>query len=223
MKRLSAPFGTTLLVLLAAAASQVRADYLNWTYTGTANTPGITVGATSASGGASVLLTDFGTPQPGAASIPVQAYVTSTSVTSPITFGSSVNTPSTYNLALTITDNTTHDFKTLNFTGSIAGALSATSSTLVNTLIPVTSNTLTLNGYQYTITIPNLTLAAPTSPQQDIMANVSVTPSSSPGTPNPGTPEPTSLLLGSLGISCFGIRCWWKRRVERGNRLVQAA
>lgn len=220
MKRLSAPFGTTLVVLLAAAASQARADYLNWTYTANPNVAGVSVNSTSPTGGASVTLTDFSTPQSGATSIPVIAYVTSTSSTTGVNFGPSANTPSTYNLAVTITDNTTHDSGTLNFAGSLAGALSATSSSLVNTLTPVTSNTLTLDGHKYTITIPNVTLAAPTSPQQDIMASVSVTPSTPVGN---GTPEPTSLLLGGLGFSCFGLRCWWKRRVQRTKQLVQAA
>ena len=52
MNRLSARFGTALLVLLAAAASQTRADYLNWTYTANPNVPGISVGATDPNGGA---------------------------------------------------------------------------------------------------------------------------------------------------------------------------
>jgi hypothetical protein len=220
MKRLSAPLGTTLVVLLAAAASQVRADYLNWTYTSSPNVAGVSVASTSPTGGAAVTLTDFSTAQAGAKSIPVIAYVTSTSSTTGINFGPSVNSPSAYNLAVTITDGKTHDSGTLNFTGSLAGALSATSSSVVNTLTPVTSNTLTLDGYKYTITIPSVTLAAPTSPQQDIMATVSVVPNTPIGN---GTPEPTSLLLGGLGFSCFGLRCWWKRRVQRTKRLVEAA
>lgn len=223
MNRLSAPFGTTLFVLLAAAASQARADYLNWTYTSNPNVAGVSVGATSPGGGGSVTLTDFSAAQPGATSIPVIAYVTQTASTAPITFGSSTNTPSTYSLAVTFTDDTTHDSGTLNFTGSIAGSLTATSSSLVNTLTPVTSNSLTLDGYKYTLTIPSVTLAPPTSPQQNIMATVAVAPVNSGGggigVPI-GAPEPASLVLGSLGFSCFGLGCWWKRRSQR---LVQAA
>lgn len=223
MKFPSAPFGTTLFVLLAVAASQAQADYLSWTYTSSPNVAGVTVGSSSASGGASVTLTDFSSAQPGATSIPVIAYVTSTGSTTPITFGPGVNTPSTYSLAVTFTDNKTHDSGTLNFTGSIAGTLSSTTSSLVNTLTPTTSNSLTLDGYKYTVTIPSVTLAAPTSPQQNILANVSVTPASGNnggGGGVNGVPEPASLVLGSLGFSCFGLGCWWKRR---GQRLVEAA
>ncbi len=215
MKRLSALFGTVLFVLLAAAASPARADYLNWSYTASPNVPGISVGGASAIGGASVTLTDFNNPQPGAASIPVVAYVTSSSNSTPVSFNNSA-----FNLALTISDNTTHDSGTLNFTGSLAGSLSATTSSVIASFAPVASNSLTLDGHTYTVTIPSSTLAAPTSPQKDIMALVSVTngggsPPPPPPPPPPhvnSTPEPASLLLGSLGISCLGIRRWWKRR-----------
>ena len=223
MKRLSAIFGTALFVLLAAAASSAQADYLNWTYTSTPSVPGIAVNSTSPTGGATVTLTDFNNPQAGAAKIPVIAYVSSTAPTTPVTFGPSSDVPPTYTLALKITDSTTHDSGTLKFTGSIAGALTATTSSLVNTLTPVTSKSLTLDGHTYTVTIPSVTLAAPTSPQQDIFATVSESNASNSGgntnpggqkggNGGPGAPEPGCLLLGSLGFSCLGIGCWWKRR-----------
>ncbi len=212
MKRLLARLGTVLMVLLAAA-SHVRADYMNWTYTSSPNVAGVSVGATAPGGGASVALTDFNTPQAGASSIPVIAYVTSSSLTSPITFGSSVNTPSTYTMALQITDKATGNSGTLNFDGSLAGPMSATTSGVINTLTPIGSNTLSLDGYKFTVTIPSVTLAAPTSPQQNIMAMVSVSNASgSTVGQTSGTPEPGSLLLGSLGFSFFGVGCWWKRR-----------
>ena len=209
MKHLSA-----LLVLMVVATCQIRADYLNWTYAATFQVPGITVNTPSS--GATVAVTDYGTPQPGGANIPVQAYETSTNSTTPISFNKA-----TYDLALKITDSGTHDSGTLHFTGSLTGTLTATTSTLVDSFTPVTSNSLTLDGRTYTVKIPTVTLAPPTSPQQNVMASVSVTnalpggtppPPSSPPPPTTSTPEPTSLLLGSLGFSCFGAGCWWKRR-----------
>jgi hypothetical protein len=106
--------------------------------------------------------------------------------------------------------------------------LTATTSTVVDSFTPVTSNSLTLDGHTYTVKIPSVTLAPPTSPQENVMASVSVTnalpgggtppppplPPPHPQTqpPSNGTPEPTSLLLGSLGFSFFGAGCWWRRR-----------
>lgn len=217
MNHLSTRIAIVFAGLLAIAASQANADYLNWAYTANSNVPGIAVDATSPTGGASVTLTNYSTPQAGGTSIPVQAYVTSTSNTTPITFGPSSDVPTTYNLALTITDNTTHDSGTLSFTGSLAGSLTASTSSVVNTLTPVTSNTLTLDGHNYTVTIPTVTLAAPTSPQQDIRAMVSVT---NAGSGNPGNsgsfgnvngvPEPTGLVLAGMGLSSLGVTAYWR-------------
>lgn len=217
MKHLSVGITITLSVLLAIAASQAQADYLSWTYTANSNVPGIAVNATSPNGGASVTLTNYSTPQAGATSIPVQAYVTSTSNTTPVTFGPSSDVPTTYKLALTITDDSTHDSGTLNFTGSMVGSLTATTSSVVNTLTPVGSSSLTLDGHTYTVTIPPVTLAAPTSSQQDIRATVSVVNGSTQppgngggaGTVN-GVPEPTSLVLAGVGISSLGASAYWR-------------
>ncbi|HWG42007.1 MAG TPA: hypothetical protein VN688_04415 [Gemmataceae bacterium] len=212
MKNLSAHLLTAAIVLLAAIANPARADYLNWTYTSTPSVPGVTVGAQSASGGATVQLTDFNNAASGL-SIPVIAYSTSTGSTTPLAFDPA---NSTYTLALKITDNTTHDTGTLTFNGSIGGNLSATASTLTNTLTSV-SPSLTLDGHVYTVTIPSVALAPPTSPQQNIFATVSVS-NVIPGGPPTGdphgpssTPEPASLVLGSLGFSCLGLTRWWNR------------
>jgi hypothetical protein len=208
---------SVVLVTLAVAASQAHADFLNWTYTSTPNVPGIAVNAKSPTGGATVTLTDFNTSQAGATKIPVIAYVTSTAATTPVSFGPSSDIPPTYNLALKITDSTTHDSGTLNFTGKIAGSLTATTSSLVNTLTPVTSKSLTLDGHTYTVSIPSVALAAPTSPQQNVFATVAVSNASNGGGNNggtgqqggggvPGVPEPTSLLLAGLGLLSLGLR-----------------
>jgi|GEM_PF-1927169 hypothetical protein len=233
MKHLSTFFGTTLLGLMTTAGP-IRAD-LSWTYTAQSNVPGISVNGASPNGGANVSLVDYSSPQPGGASIPVQAYVTSTSNTSPIVFSPSTEQPTTFNLALKITDSNGAS-GTLNFTGSLAGTMTATSSSVVASFAPVGSNSLTFDGHTYTVTIAPQTLVAPTQPQANIMASVSVTDASSggggsgsSGTPPPppppppshGTPEPTSLLLGSLGFSCFGAGYWWNRR--RLTRTIAAA
>ena len=211
MKQLSA-----LLVLMIVVTCQIRADYLNWTYTATFQVPGVTVN-TPSNGGGTVALTDFGTPQPGGTSIAVQAYETTSSATTPISFNNLK-----YDLALKITDSATNDSGTLHFTGSLTGTMTATTSTIVDSFTPVTSNSLTLDGHTYTVKIPTVTLAPPTSPQANVLASVSVAsagggvpsspPPSSPPPPSNSTPEPTSLLLSSLGISILGIGRWWKCR-----------
>jgi hypothetical protein len=225
MKHLSNRIAIAVLVALPTAASPVQADYLSWTYTANLNVPGIAVNAKSPTGGATVTLTDFNNPQAGASKIPVIAYVTSTAATTPVSFGPSSDVPPTYKLALTITDGKTHDSGTLNFTGSIAGSLTASTSSLVNTLTPVTSKSLTLDGHTYTVTIPAVTLVSPTSPQQNIFATVSVSnggthPQTGGGGGVQGAPEPTSLLLSGLGLSLLGLGDRWRnlRSWTRRNR-----
>jgi hypothetical protein len=226
MKSSSARLGITWLLFLAAGASQVRADYMNWSYSSDPNVPGVTASPTSPSGGGTVSLTDY-TNHAGGTSIPLIAYLTSTSSTTPITFNPAGNPATTYNLALTLTDNATHDSKTLHFNGSIAGTLTATTSTLVNTLAPG-SQSVTFDGHTYTVSIPPVVLASPTSPQQNILATVHVVPTSTGtgggnnnggggshgtgGASGGGTPEPTSLVLGSLGFTFVGLGCWRRRR-----------
>jgi hypothetical protein len=230
MKSSSARLAISWFIILAAGASQARADYLNWSYSSDPNVPGVTASPTSPSGGGTVSLTDY-TNHAGGLSIPVIAYLTSTSSATPITFNPSGSPSTTYNMALTLTDNATHDSRTLNFNGSIAGTLSATTSTLVNTLAPA-SNSVTFDGHKYTVSIPSVALAAPTSPQQNIFATVHVVPTSTGtgggnqgggntgggntggghGSGGAGTPEPTSLVLGSLGFTFVGLGCWRRRR-----------
>jgi hypothetical protein len=189
------------LVAPLAAAGPVRADYLNWTYSTTPSVPGVATGSAGKPGG-TVLLTDF-TNQAGGTKIPVIAYLTASSSASPATFDPN---NSAYTLKLTITDNATHDSGTLTFTGSVGGTLSATSSTLVNAFVP-SPNTLNLDGHVYTVNIPPAALAAPTSPQQNIFANVTVKDAGT-GSPLTGTPEPSALLLSGLGFCCVGLsRC----------------
>jgi hypothetical protein len=198
---------SSLFVLMAVFVSQVRSDFLNWSYTSTPTVPGIAINASSPTGGAIVTLTDVSGA--GATSIPVIAYETQSASTTPLNFNNS-----TYNLALKITDNNSVS-GTLNFTGFLNGALTATTSSVVASFAAVASDSITFGGHTYTVTIPSVSLVSPTVQQENIVASVSVTDASSgggnpppPPPPPHGTPEPTSLLLGCLGVAglCLGYR-----------------
>lgn len=200
-----------LVALLASslAASQGRADYMNWTYSSSAMPPGFAVTGANNSSGA-VQLTPF-TNSAAGSSIAAIAYQTSAS--GPVTFNAQ---NATFTLTMTFTDKITHDSGSLSFVGSISGNLSPTSSSLVESFA-VTQKSLTLDGHVYTVTLPSSTaLAPPTSPQQNIMAKVSVT----NGGGGQGTPEPTSLILGGLGVTLAGLGGWWKRRRQPGREAT---
>jgi len=211
---------TLLLALSLFCGNAAKADFMNWSYSTTPSVPGFSVGG-GASPGGTVQLTDF-TNQAGGKSIPVIAVVTSSASASPVAFDPS-NTA--YSMKMTITDNTTHDSATLTFTGSVSGTLSATTSTLTNSFAPST-NSLTLDGHKYTVTIPTASLASPTSPQNNILASVSVSnvtgppvaapqvvhpifaPQAAPVVPPPtnNTPEPSSIALACAAIGALGVR-----------------
>jgi hypothetical protein len=197
---------TILLALSLLCDNAAKADFMNWSYSTTPSVPGFSVGGGGSPGG-TVQLTDF-TNQAGGASIPVIAVVTSSASTSPVAFDPS---KTAYSVKMTITDNTTHDSGTLTFTGSVSGTLSATTSTLINSFAP-SSNTLTLDGHKYTVTIPTADLAPPTSPQNNILATVSVSDVTGGGTPPPpppptkSTPEPRSIILACAAIGAIGVR-----------------
>jgi len=196
MKRLSARLLATLVVSLAAAASPARADFMNWGYTTSATPPVVS------SGTGTIQMTGI-TNGTAAVSIPLLGMQDSSAATS----GSPDVYNSHYLLALTFTDNTTHDSGTLTLKGALQGKLTATTSSVMNTITGPTS--LALDGHLYTVSIHSLLLTAPGTPQQTLTATVTV--SNIPPGGGSHTPEPTSLLLGGLGLTCAGIGCWWKR------------
>lgn len=200
-------FSTLLLTFLAApwlTSGQARADYLNWTYSTTTNPPVVASGEKLPTGGGAVQLTGYSS-QAGGLSIPVIGYDTLTSV--PINFDSH------YSMTMTITDGTTHHSGMLTFNAAIKGDLTPTASSLVNTFDSPQS--LTLDGHIYTVSIPRTNLAAPPSPQQDILASIHVSQATGHegdgGTDVRGVPEPDSLMLTGLGLSSVGVRYCWNR------------
>src|SRR5262249_42077877 len=154
------------------AGGQARAD---WSYSTSVVPPGFSVTNPSDNGSGAVQLTPFNDVA-GGSQINVLAY--QTTATGSVNFNAA---SSTYTLTMTVTDNTTPASGTLTFTGSIGGGLSQNTSTLVNTFANPTQS-LTLDGNKYTVTLPSsVDLAPPSSNQQNISATVSVSSASGGG------------------------------------------
>jgi hypothetical protein len=177
MKRLWTYILVAPLVLLATTASHVRADFMNWSYTTNAIPPVLT------SGTGSVQLTGITTGK-AAASIPILG-IQDSSVATP---GKPDHFDSAFKVALKITDNSTSASGTLNLSGTVSGNLTATSSSAVASFSGPSS--LTLGGHVYTVSTPSLNLAASGTPQQTLMANISVTNAPTGGPPTTPTPPP---------------------------------
>jgi hypothetical protein len=210
MKRRSFLLHSALLVLLAAAPSQARADFMNWTYSTTATPPVIT------SGTGSVQLTGVnnGTAASSIALLGIQNSSAATAA-SPDVYN---NAP--FSLGVTFTDTTTNNSATLTLSGRLNGDLTATGSSLIANFTG--AHSIKLDGHEYVLNLPAMHISAPGTPQQTVVATIHVNdPDHNPGPPpNPGgsgggvqgAPEPTSLVLGGLGCSLLGLGGWLKRR-----------
>jgi hypothetical protein len=206
MKRLSVRLVATLVASLAATASSVRADFLDWGYHWSVNTPVLSSGT----GSVALAVVQDGS---GADKIPAVSVTTTSAAlpTNPDVFHSN------YNLTLTLTDHSSNTSENVTFTGLVSGTLTASGSALTNTFLGPLTQKVTIGQHVYTVTMDQGTtrLLAPGSATPPLLdATVTVT-NASQGGGNGGTagntPEPASLVLGGLGFSLFGVGCWWKR------------
>ena len=229
MRNLSA-FLWNAAVASLVVASPARADYMNWSYSAVSSPPVIT------SGTGSIQLTGVSNGTAGS-SIQLLGIQDSSSATTTAPDAYKSN----FNVALTVTDNKTHDSGTLNLAGTLAGSLNANGSSVTASFAGPSS--LTLDGHQYTVSVPSLQLLS-NAPQQSLMASIQVSGAAQGGgsgggghhhapppvpavnTPPPvstppaaNTPEPTGLVLGGLGLSLLGMARGWKR-LRRSAVLV---
>ncbi len=206
MKRLSIRLLATLVASLSATACSVRADFLDWGYHWSVNTPVLSSGT----GSVALAVVQDGN---GAHTIPAVSVTTTSAAlpTNPDVFHSN------YNLTLMLTDHSSNSSGSLTFAGLISGTLTASGSALTNTFLSALTQQVTIGQHVYSVTIgPDTTrLLAPgsaTPPLLDATVTVGdVSQNGSGGGTTSSTPEPASLVLGGLGFSLFGVGCWWRR------------
>jgi hypothetical protein len=147
-------------------------------------------------------------------------------------------TNASYSLTLSVTDTDTKTSGTLHFGGLFNGILSSTYANVKNAFTGQTTQTLTLGGDLFTVSIgPYSPPGIPSSKNAgSIAAHVDVTPATSPPPeppppppsppppsppppepppsppPSPqSAPEPSTLLLSGLGLSYLGLASWRRR------------
>ncbi|HTU20882.1 MAG TPA: PEP-CTERM sorting domain-containing protein [Gemmataceae bacterium] len=120
-----------------------------------------------------------------------------------------------YSLNLALTDLASGASGSLTFRGNLSGTVSLNQVDLTNTFLGPTTQTLTLGGHQYTVTIGPFVPPGPltrnysyvgtptyfSEPDGSISVTVQVT-----------TPEPSSLMLACLGLPLFGLSRWFRRK-----------
>lgn len=146
--------------------------------------------------------------------IPAATLSTSSSATgTPDSF----STP--FQVQLQLTDEASGQMSTMNFAGTLAGELTATSSTLISTFSTPHSQGATLGGYLYTVMIDPVLASLPVPGSQTpalLNARVMVTSlgDTDPETESPihETPEPGTLLLGAAAVGGLMLRRALRRR-----------
>ena len=208
----------TALVLLGAG--QASAEMIDFGYSWSAPTSVFTGTNPTTLDGKSTGSVALAVVDPGSASatpgsttptfVPGATLTTTSSATTvPDTFSSP------FSMKLHLTDSASSMSGDLTFAGTLAGTLTRTTSQLNATLSSPFTQTLTLGGNVYAVTIDptvvNLPVPGATSPAA-IDARVTVA-SSGTVTPPPthNTPEPSGLLLAGLGLPLLAAARRWRR------------
>jgi hypothetical protein len=214
---------TALLLLLGA--SPARADFMNWSYSWK-----LTAGPTFTSSNSNVSVALANGASQGAATLPAAAISASSASPTTDSFNAS------YGLSLSIKDNPSGNAGTLTWNGQISGTVGPGTSTLQNTFSAPLTESLTLAGHIYKVTLePSpANIPAPNSNTRALIdAQVAVSDASTGGGGNTGgtgntgggtgktgggpgpqvssTPEPSSLLLAGCALSLASAAGWRRR------------
>ena len=215
MKRSFAALMGTSLALLLLAGSPAWAGFVGWDY---AWTPSSLVVAADSGGTGGISMT-----------LQAQAHADGTSdiiATNLRTFSSAPRTipdsvaQGNYNLTLSLTDTASGQQGSVSFTGYFKGTFSTTSSEVQNTFTGPTSQTLTLGGHKFTVTIGPYAPPGPPSAANAGTISAHVDVDQDTGNNGGDTPEPSTLVLSCLGVSFLGAAGW--RKWKRGQQVAAA-
>jgi hypothetical protein len=200
-----AGFALTLLLL---ANTSARASLISWSYNWE---PSATKVFANAGGSGYLSLTD----EPShSATGPSNTVVTNIHTVSTAAF----NTPDTFNkapvsFALQITDTASGATGSVTFSGSFSGTISGNNANVALTITSPHSETLTLGGNTYTVTIGTYTPPGPPAASNAGSLNALVTMTAGSGSGHTsGVPEPSTLALAGLALPWVGLSGWRRRR-----------
>jgi hypothetical protein len=188
----AAPLRAAALAALFLAAPAAHADPVGWAYTWDV-TPKVLTGDPGSTGSVTFTPPPAGSAAAGNSTVVAAALsaLSSASPSHPDTFSGQG-----YTLKLTLTDDTSGQSGVLTFAGKLFGSMSAASSNITNAFTAPLTQSLTLGGHTYTVTIGPF--VAPGGPMEENKGAVSAQVAVGPTVSN--APEPSSLLLAALGL-----------------------
>ncbi|HEY7424649.1 MAG TPA: PEP-CTERM sorting domain-containing protein [Gemmataceae bacterium] len=221
MKRLFLVLGTAIVVLPWLSGARAQADAIHWT--ASMSLPG----GSGGDGAVFILPQNEATAQIGllpgnttsgtnSGSVVLASVYASDQSNINATFGG----PSAdYSLRLTLHDSASGASGSLTFGGNLSGFINlpdeGAPAPITNTFLGPTTQTLTLGGNLYTVTmgsfVPPDNPTGPTGGEGpwaygSISASIAVQPAAN------STPEPSSLVLACLGLPSLGLARWFRRR-----------
>ena len=197
--------GTVLAVLLLTGTA-ARADLVHWSYSWSRSPNDVL----SDNGASKIALTDEGVQHVIGNSDIVATNLHTYSTTSDSTPDKFTN--KAFTLTLHLTDQASSTSGSVDLTGVFNGTLSAHGANITMKSTGVTTQSLILGNYKYTVSLNSFTPPGPPSASNagSIGAHVSVTIELL----GQGLPEPSSLILAGLGVALLGLarnRRRWQR------------
>jgi hypothetical protein len=211
MNRSLAFLFSAAIALLMATQARVRADFVSWSYNWSPSALALPADVPGTGG---LSLTNEPTKNADGTSDVVVTNIrgfSSASRANPDKF-----THAGYTFMLVLTDLSSGQSAHMSFTGFFSGTLSATSSNIANTFTGATTETATLGGHTYMVSLGNYSPPGPPTASNagSISAHVSVDQFLPPPPipPSEHAPEPSTLLLSFMGLVGVGAAAWRKRR-----------
>jgi PEP-CTERM motif len=210
MKRSSLTVIGSVLALTLMSGTQVRADFISWSYDWHRNP--IAVSADPGGTGGISLTNEPLNHAVGNSDVVATNLRTFSDATPshPDTF-----TNKMYSLILTLTDTASHKSGKLIFTGEFNGTLTANSADITNTWLSQATQTITLGKNIYTVSLNPFSPPGPPSATNAGGISTHVTVAADPSGGPPHAPEPSTLALSGLGLSFLGLASWRRWRKAR--------
>jgi hypothetical protein len=117
-----------------------------------------------------------------------------------------------YALSLVLTDLASGASGSLTFSGNLSGSVGLDQVNLTNTFLGPTTQTLTLGGKRYTVTVGPLVLPGPLTLPQGDREYISGQDGSISVHVGVATPEPSTLMVACLGLPSLGLAGWFRHR-----------